>query len=238
MRSVQTPPDGNQVLARSPVSFEGIASVAGAPLRSPVSGQVCVYWRLRIVEHMTASTELVHEVASEESFELRWNGTGEDGRPAVCVRLEPEAARIHATPVLHRPGTPGAVAAAQHFGLHGAVSVEEVLIRPGEALSAEGLISDLDEAVGAGPFRGTARGPELLEAIVTLESKSLGPALLPWALGTAAALLGGMGLTTYAAWRYHLVHLPPGASVRVPRLLIPHAHLEIQPPELPRPRMP
>jgi hypothetical protein len=238
MNPVQTPPDGSQALARSAVSFEGTASAAGAPLRSPVSGQVCVYWRLRIVERMTASTALVHEVASEESFELCWNGTGQDGRPAVHIRLEPEAARIFATPVLHRPGTPGAAAAAQHFGLQGAVSVEEVLIRPGEALSAEGLLSDLDDAVGAGPFRGTARGPELLDAIVTMESKSLGPALLPWALGTVAALLGGMGLTTYAAWRYHLLHLPPGASVRVPRVLMPQANAHIQAPELPRPRMP
>jgi len=49
-----------------------------------------------------------------------------------------------------------------------------------------------------------------------------------------------MGLATYAAWRAHLLHLsssPSAAAVsRLPRLFAPHA--QMQPPELPHPRMP
>ena len=40
---------------------------------------------------------------------------------------------------------------------------------------------------------------------------------------------------SYAAWRAHLLHLP-AAATRMPRLLAPHAQL--QPLELPHPRMP
>src|SRR5262245_48667356 len=109
-----TPPEGHalvpesKALGRSLVSFEATARVAGGDelLRSPVSGQACVHWRLRIVEHLTPRTQLVHEVASSEPFDLAWNGTGGDGRPAVQVRIQPDAARIFATPVLHREGSP------------------------------------------------------------------------------------------------------------------------------------
>lgn len=224
---------GGAVL-QAPVSFEGTASVGSSNLlRSPVSGQPCVHWRLRIVEHLTPRTQLVHEVASSEPFELTWAGSGEDGRPSVKVRLDPETARIQATPVLHREGTPGARAAARHFGLAGAVSVEEVVIHQGEDLSAEGILEDA-AACGEGPFRATARGLELLDATVRTSSRSLAPVLLPWALGTAAALLSGMGLASYAAWRYHLLHLPAG--VHLPRMLAPQPLLG--PPEVPRPRLP
>ena len=49
----------------------------------------------------------MHEVASPEPFELAWAGAaGEGGPPPVRVRLDPQSARIHATPVLHREGTP------------------------------------------------------------------------------------------------------------------------------------
>ena len=228
----------SRALAPLPVSFEALASAGAGLLRSPVSGQQCVYWRVRITQRLTDRSQLVHEIESEESFELRWRRTD---RPHddVCVRLAPEAARIQAPPVLHREGTPGAESAARYFGLAGPLLVEEVLIRAGEALTAEGIISDLDAAVGAAPFRGSARGPELVEALVTVESKSLGPVLLPWALGTAAALMSGMGLATYAAWRAHLLVRTtlPVAAVRLPRLFgAPQSQL--QPPELPHPRMP
>jgi hypothetical protein len=198
-----------QSLIRSPVSFEGTACAGIDLLRSPVSGQPCVHWRLRIVEHLTSRTQLVHEVASTEPFELSWGGSAEDGRPPVRIRLDAESARIQATPILHREGTPGAQAAARHFGFSGAVSVEEVVIRAGEALSAEGILEDLEAADG--PFRAAARGLALFDATVSLEARSLAPALLPWALGTVAALLGGMGLATYAAWRFHVLHLPGSA---------------------------
>jgi hypothetical protein len=228
--------DDSRALAPVPVSFGALASAGAALLRSPVSGQACVYWRVRITQRLTDRSQLVHEIESEEAFELRW-GRGDQSlrQPHEEVRLwlEPSSARIHAPPVLHREGTPGAVAAERYFGLAGPLVVEEVLVRAGEALSAEGIVSDLD--ADAAPFRGTTRGPELVEAIVTVESKSLGPVLLPWALGTAAALMSGMGLATYVAWRAHVLHLPP-AVVRLPRLIAPHAQL--QAPELPHPRMP
>ena len=230
--------DDSRALAPVPVSFEALASAGATLLRSPVSDQPCVYWRVRITQRLTDRSQLVHDIESEEPFELRWGrggqGNGDDGDD-VRLRLEPGSARIQAPPVLHREGTPGAQAAERTFGLAGPLVVEEVLIRTGEALSAEGIISDLDAALGAGPFRGTTRGPELVEALVTVESKSLAPVLLPWALGTAAALMSGMGLATYAAWRAHVLHLPP-AVVRLPRLIAPNAQL--QRPELPHPRLP
>jgi hypothetical protein len=216
------------------VSFEGTVCAGRELLRSPVSGQPCVHWRLRIVEHLTPRTQLVHEVASPEPFELAWAGTGEDGRAPVRVRLEPESARIQATPVLHREGTPGAMAAVRHFGLVGAASVEEVVIRPGEELTAEGILEDA-AALAEGPFRGVARGLALYDATVRQDTRSLAPVLLPWALGTAAAIISGMGLAGYAAWRFHLlhftttIHLAHGAPVPQPRL---------EPPEVPHPRFP
>lgn len=227
----------SRALARSVVSFEATARVSAGEelLRSPVSGQACVHWRLRIVEHLTPRTQLVHEVASPEPFELAWNGTGADGRPAVQVRIQPDAARILATPVLHREGTPGALAAVRHFGLQGPVSVEEVIIRQGDGLAAEGILDD-SSALGDGPFRAVARALILHDATVRTGSRSLAPVLLPWALGTAAALLGGMGLATYAAWRYHLLHLPD--AIHRAWISGPPVPARIQPPEMPHPRMP
>src|SRR5207253_4777272 len=101
------------------------------------------------------------------------------------------------------------LAAARHFALAGPITVEEVIVRYGEEVVAEGILDDPDAA--GGPFRGTGRGLELLDATVRLPSRSLGPALLPWALGTAAALLGTTAAATCAAWRYHVAHLPAGA---------------------------
>jgi hypothetical protein len=231
-----------RALAPVPVSFEALASAGAGLLRSPVSGQACVYWRVRITQRLTARSQLVHEIESEEAFELRWCRAD---RPYddVRLRLAPATARIQAPPVLHREGTPGAESAARAFGLPGPLVVEEVLIRAGTALSAEGVISDVDTAMGAAPFRGTSRGPELVDAIVIVEAKSLAPVLLPWALGTAAALMSGMGLATYAAWRTHLLSraaLPTAVSARLPRLFggLGGTHSQLQPPELPRPRMP
>ena len=218
------------------VDFTGTACANGTDsLRSPVSGLPCVYWRLRIVENMTPSLQLVHELASSEPFEVAWaRAAGADpARPPLRVRVDPLASRIQAAPVLHRPGTPGALAAARHLGLVGQVSVEEVLIRDGEGLEAEGFLET--PSADQGPFRAVAGEPELMDAIVRLETRSLGPALLPWALGTAAALLGVMGGATYAAWHYHVLHLPP-RSHHLPRLFMPRA--ELRPPEIPHPRMP
>src|SRR3954469_16547672 len=103
--STLSTPTASQALTRSPVSFEGTAVAAGsaAGLRSPVSGQACVHWRLRIVQHLTHPTQLWHELASPEPFELAWPGPGRggdgdahaEGRPPVRIRLDPGAARIH-----------------------------------------------------------------------------------------------------------------------------------------------
>ncbi len=210
----------------SRVSLEGRAEAGFELLRAPASGQPCVHWRLRVVEHLTARTELVHEIASPESFDLAWGADAVERRLPLRIRIDPGAAAIEAVPTLHRAGTPGALAVARAFGFRGALSVEEVVIRSGDALSADGVLQDL--SFGAGPFRAAAQGLELQGATLRLPSRSLGPALLPWALGTAAALLGGMGLATWAAWRYHLAHVPPGTG----------SFDRLAPPEFPRPRLP
>src|SRR5262249_52407793 len=114
------------------VSLEALAEPRRELLRAPASGQACVHWRLRGVEHLTAQTELVHDLASPEMFDLAWGGAPETGRAPVRIQLDPETARIEATPTLHRPGTPGAAAVARAFGFRGAVTVEEVIIRAGD----------------------------------------------------------------------------------------------------------
>src|SRR5687768_9533186 len=98
----------------APVTFEGLAREGATVLRAPASGQPCVYWRVRIAQRLTDRSQLVHEIASEEAFELAWSGTGRGGQaghPEVRVRLDPTGAMIEATPVLHREGSPGAEAA-------------------------------------------------------------------------------------------------------------------------------
>jgi hypothetical protein len=218
-----------------PVRLTGRAGSLREPLRSPVSGAECVYWRLRIVEELEPMLRLVHEVASSEPFEmlevadargplrLAGMGEGEDaGRSsgALRIRIVPSSSEIRAPAALHRPGSPGAQAAARHFELEGALCVEEILVRPGEELVADGSLEN--RAGGAAPFRTTADGHELLGALVRLPGRSaLGPVLLPWALGTAAALLGGVGAIGWAAahaelfprWR-HAVAQPVRSVIR------------------------
>src|SRR4029079_15620699 len=92
-------------------------------VRSPVTDQPCVYWRLRIVERLTAGSQLVHEMASSQSFRLGW-GRCDSERGPVGILVEPDGARIEAPPALHRPGSPGALAVARAFGFPGALSVE------------------------------------------------------------------------------------------------------------------
>jgi hypothetical protein len=212
------------------VKFEASAEVGPEVVRSPVTGEPCVHWRLRIVEHLTARSALVHEIASSETFVLAWGQTGAGSVP-VRIRIEPETSRIEGTPNLYRAGTPGAEAVARAFGFLGAISVEELAIRPGDDVVAEGTLVHIDD--GAGPFRTVRREPELLDAVLQLQSRSLGPALLPWAFGTAAALIGGVGLATWAAWRYHSLHQVAAHSHRGS-----HSPAHLQPPEFPRPRLP
>lgn len=178
-------------------SLEAHAEPGPDAVRSPVTGQTCVYWRLRVIERLTAGSDLVHELASPERFELRWGGADSPLR----VRVDPGATRIEGTPDLYRAGTQGAMAVAREFGFVGAISVEETVIRSGDSVEVEGIVEDA--SVGAGRFRTPDGGLELLDATLRLPSRSLRPVLLPWALGTAAAVLSGMGLATWAVWHAH-----------------------------------
>ena len=220
------------------VSFDGTVHAASELLRSPVSGLACVHWRLRITQHIAPRMQLVHEVASPEAFEICWARAAADGQPApppLRLRLDPETARIHAAPVLHREGTPGALAAGRHFGLDGALRVEEVVLHQGEEVAAEGILDDASAAEG--PFRAAARGPELLDPTLRLPTPGIGPALLPWALGTAAVLLSATATATYWVWRFHARHTPPTTSQAcVPLMRIPFDRMK--PPEPPHPRLP
>ena len=191
-------------VAPQAVTFTGWTRSRGELLRSPVSGQPCVHWRLRIAEQVNPSLRLVHEIASPEDFDLAWSENA--GAGEVRVRVPAEAANIQATPVLHAMGSPGALAIARQFGFAGALSVEEVALRENVEIVADGYVDGLDDASAPGPFRGVAHEMELLGATVRVPSRAvLAPVLLPWALGTAAALLGGVGAATWAAYRFDLV---------------------------------
>jgi len=206
-RAGQEAPAGDNWI--SSVKFDGVASGRGELLRSPVSGVSCVHWRLRIVEQVNATLQLVHEIAATEDFSLTWSGSGhapsELTSGAVRIRVTPHSACIQATPVLHRPGSPGAIAAGRQFGFFGQLSVEEVTLRPGEEIVAEGMLEQ-PEAMPSGPFRGVDRELELFEATVRVPTRTaLAPVLLPWALGTAAALLAGVGVAAWVGRRFDLL---------------------------------
>lgn len=184
--------------APPPALLRGTAAPGGEGelLSSPASGASCVHWRLRVFETLAAGVELVHEVMAPEPFDIFWRQ--EDTEPPRPVRLTSERVKVVAQPTLHPEGSPGAQSVARHFGLAGRVRVEEVLIRAGADLEAEGLLFDpLAAEQGLGPYRGHQGSAELFEATVRLPTSiSLRPALLPWALGTAAALLTAAGATT------------------------------------------
>jgi len=184
------------------VRLAGQVACAGEPLRSPVSGTPCAYWRLRIVEELEPTLRLVHEIASTEAFEvIETAARADDGAAARRVRISPGSAEVQGISIFHRPGSAGARAAGEHFELSGALGIEETLLHPGDAIFAEGVLEELD---GAGPFRATQRERELVGALVrTADRASLAPVLLPWALGTAAALLGGVGMAAWAASHFH-----------------------------------
>jgi hypothetical protein len=186
--SRRTPP----ALALQPLPatrLQGTVGTVGEPLRAPASGVPCVHWRLRIFEHVAPGMEFVHEVISPEPLEIAYRD--DPAQPLSRVRLAPDHARIQALPTLFRVGTPGALAVAQQFGLRGAVRVEEVIIRPGEQVEAEGVLSDPAAALSAGPFRTVDVPVELMDATVRMEtSLSLRPVLLPWALSMAAMVVG------------------------------------------------
>jgi hypothetical protein len=171
--------------------LRGTAATTGEMLQSPASGAACAHWRLRIFETLGQNMELVHEVMAPEPFAIAW--TADPMLPPRPVRLGGDHLSIQAQPLLHHEGSPGARAVAEHFGLQGRVRVEEVLIRQGDDLEAEGLLFD-PEAAAMGPYRASQGDAQLFEATVRVPTGiALRPALLPWALGTAAALLGAAG---------------------------------------------
>jgi hypothetical protein len=222
------------------VSFRARAEAlddASELLRSPASGAPCVYWRLRVVEEAGPRLHLVHDVASADAFELvpsagerTGDGGAADAEDGARIRVAPDGARIEATPALHRPGSAGAEAAARALGLTGRVSVEEITLRAGDEVTAMGVLEDPDGE--ASPFRRVSRGLELFDATVRLPSRvGLGSALVPLAIGTAAALLGSAGAAAWATLHYHLA--PPGFE-EAP-LVLP---AELGPQKLPQTRLP
>jgi hypothetical protein len=200
--------DAKPLASTRTVRLAGHVACPGEPLLSPVSGASCAYWRLRIVEELEPTLRLVHEMASSEPFEII-ESPGRSDAANDCadeasrrVRILPGATQVQGISIYHRPGSAGARAAALHFELSGALGIEETLLHPGDAILAEGLLEELDGI--AGPFRATMRERELVGALVrTVDRASLAPVLLPWALGTAAALLGGVGMAAWAASHSH-----------------------------------
>jgi len=196
------------------ITLVGTAEAAGDLLRAPASGTACVHWRLRITEQLAPGLELVHQVVSPEPMDVACRP--DPSRPAICVRVAPDSARLEAVPVLFRQGSPGALAVASQFGLRGMVRVEEVVIRHGDALQADGVLVDPGAALSRGPFRGIDAPAELLQPTLRMKAGlSLRPVILPWALGTAAALLGTMSV---GAW---LLHLWEGQSRKPAALRLP-----------------
>jgi hypothetical protein len=175
--------------------LQGTVGPVGEPLRAPASGLPCAHWRLRIFEHVAPGMEFVHEVTSPEPLEIAYRP--DPAEPLRRVRLAPDHARIQAVPALFRMGTPGALAVARQFGMRGAVRVEEVIIRPGELVEAEGVLSDPSEALSRGPFRTIDAPLELTRATVRMEAGlSLRPVILPWALSMAAMVVGTAAAAT------------------------------------------
>jgi hypothetical protein len=206
-----------------PTTLEGTADTMGEALRAPASGVPCVHWRLRIYEHVAPGMEFVHEVVSPEPLEIAWRP--DPAAPERRVRVAPDSARIQASPALFRPGTPGALAVAAQFGMRGTVRVEEMIIRPGEHLEADGVLSDPCAALSRGPFRTIDAPLELLQATLRLEQNvALRPVmLLPYALGAAAALLGAVG-TVSALFHFaadKVVRSMP-SEIGVPKIKRPH----------------
>jgi hypothetical protein len=198
-------------------------------LAAPASGAPCVHWRLRVVEFLAPGMELVHEFFSPEPIELTCQTDGSTGPSRI--RFSPETMRLEAPPTLFHQGSPGAAAVAKRFGLRNPLRVEEVLVRPGELVQAEGILCDPGAVLGRGPYRRIDAPTELMDPLlrVTRGGLAIRPTLLPWALGTAAALFGTVGAVTAVARWY-------GTQVRP--LTWPAAPAEIGAAKIVRPRWP
>src|SRR4029079_239831 len=198
-------------------------------VRSPVTDQPCVYWRLRIVERLTAGSQLLDEMSSSRASRRVW-GAYDAERPPVRILVEPDTAHIDAPPALHRPGSPGALAVARAVRFPGVLSVEEIAIHPGDEIDASGTL--YDPRHDGGPFRTVEREPELVESSLLVTGETLGQRLLQWAVATAAAFLGGIGLATWAAWHVHACHAAAHATG------ISHSPTYLERAQLPHPRRP
>ena len=128
------------------------------------------------------------------------------------------------------PGRRAPLAIARAFGFPGVLSVEEILVHSGDEIEAAGTL--FDPRHEAGPFRTVEREPELCEATLTVAGETLGQALLPWAVGTAAVFLGGIGIATWAVWHHHALR-HPGPHVR-----IGHSQTYLERAQIPHPRLP
>ncbi len=168
-------------------NLEGTAAPATALLQSPASNTPCVHWRLRITEALSSNV-LVHDVAADEAFELQW--LTDPALPPQRVRIDGRRACIDALAIVHGPGSAGAHAVAQSFGLEGTVSVEEIVIRPGTRLEVQGVRVAPEPG---SPFRSAQPEFPLEQVSVRVPGPLRRTALLPWALGTGAALAGILG---------------------------------------------
>ena len=65
-----------------------------------------------------------------------------------------------------------------------------------------------------------------------MAGETLGQVLLPWAVGTAAAFLGGIGLATWAAWHVHASHCAAQP------MRVGHGPTYLERAQLPHPRLP
>lgn len=172
-------------------NLEGTAAAATSMLRSPASGTACVYWRLRVTETI-APTVFVHDVCSDEAFELQVPlDSGLPPRLSGPLRINGREARIDALAILHRPDSVAAKAVATAFGLTGQLTVEEVVIPVGARLEVSGALVG---AAAAGPFRSAPPEYALTDVTVKVPGNVRRNQFLPWAVGTGAAILSVLGV--------------------------------------------
>lgn len=177
--------------------LRGRATVDRQPLTAPASGVPCAYWSLRVIEVVAPGLEFVHEVCADADLlvELAEPAAPDNapnrGAPRQRKVVVPRAhARVHVPPVLHHPGSPGAVAVARALGLFGELHVEEFLLRLRDEVRLTGA---LVEPAADVPSRRVHAPVELWQAEVRLVEPPRPVRLLPWALGTGALLLGALG---------------------------------------------
>lgn len=188
------------------VRLQGQASLAAAAeeplLRAPASGTPCVHWRLRVSEMMAPGVVLVHELFSPEPVELVLARPADaHARPDEVTRMPlPSESRLESPPVLYQPHTPGARAVATAFGFTGPLQVEELIVRADDELEVDAVWIP-QAALASSPFRTIRTPDQLADVTVRVLARARKPSLLPWALGTAAALAGTAGVVS--GWLRH-----------------------------------